>query len=142
MKKIAQIILGVLITSLVMSACHKLDVPVKTALTPEVYPTTLAQFNSVMGPIYTRLRSDFSIGYWQVQSHSSDESVQPAYGGNWFDGGRFMQMHLHTWDKDNALLGGNWSYLSDMVGISNQILFILRSAPEGAAKSQDRKSVV
>jgi hypothetical protein len=136
MKKIYQLTLGVIITTLVLSACHKLDVPVKSALTPEVYPTTQAQFNSVMGPIYTRLRSDFSIGYFQVQSHSSDESVQPAYGGNWFDGGRFMQMHLHTWDKDNALLGGVWNYCSDMIGISNQILYILRGAPNGAAKNQ------
>lgn len=136
MKKIFQITLGAIVTSIVISACHKLDVPVKSQLTPEVYPTTQAQFNSVMGPIYTRLRSEYSTGYFQVQSHSSDESVQPAYGGNWFDGGRFMQMHLHTWDKDNALLGGNWSYLSDMVGISNQILFILRGAPEGAPKDQ------
>ena len=136
MKNTFKLTLGVLSTLLVMSACHKLDVPVKTALTPEVYPTTQAQFNSVMGPIYTRLRSDFSIGYWQCQSHSSDESVQPAYGGNWFDGGRFMQMHYHTYDKDNALLNGNWAYFSDMIGISNQILYILRGAPEGAAKRQ------
>lgn len=136
MKKIYQLTLGLSFVTLIISGCHKLDVPVESQLTPEVYPTTLAQFNSVMGPIYTRFRSDFSIGYWQVQSHSSDESVQPAYGGNWFDGGRFMQMHYHTWDKDNALLGGNWAYLSDMVGISNQILFILGTAPEGAAKNQ------
>src|SRR6187431_3117439 len=112
MKKIYQLTLGLAITSLVMISCHKLDVPVTTALTPEVYPTTQAQFNSVMGPIYTRLRSDFSTGYFQVQSHASDESVQPAYGGNWYDNGRFMQMHYHTYDKDNALLGGVWSYCS------------------------------
>jgi starch-binding outer membrane protein, SusD/RagB family len=136
MKKYYQIIAVLFFTITVMSACHKLDVPVESQLTPEVYPTTQAQFNSVMGPIYTRLRSDYSIGFWQVASHSTDESVQPAYGGNWFDGGRFMQMHYHTWDKDNPLLGGVWSYFSDMVGISNQILFTLETAPEGAAKRQ------
>jgi hypothetical protein len=126
-----------LITTVVMiSSCHKLDVPVTSALTPDVFPTSQAQFNAVMGPIYTQLRADFSIGYWQVQSHSTDESIQPAYGGNWFDGGRFMQLHLHTYDKDNPLLNGNWSYFSNMIGISNQILYILRSAPEGQAKKQ------
>ena len=136
MKKIFQIILSVTTVAVVMSACHKLDVPVKSALTPEVFPTTQAQFNAVMGPIYTQFRQDFSVGYWQVQSHTTDESVQPAYGGNWFDGGRFMQLHYHTYDKDNALINGNWSYLSNMIGISNQILYILRTAPEGAAKNQ------
>jgi len=136
MKNILKLIFGILTVTVMLSACHDLDIPVESALTPEAYPTTQAQFNSVMGPIYTQLRSEFSVGYWQLQSHSSDESMQPAYGGNWFDGGRFMQLHYHSWDKDNALLGGNWNYLSNLVGISNQIIFILRTAPEGAAKKQ------
>lgn len=136
MKKYYQITFGLLLTLSVLSSCHKIDVPVESQLTPEVYPTTQAQFNSLMGPIYTRLRSDYSIGFFQVVSHSTDESVQPAYGGNWFDGGRFMELHYHSWTKDNVLLGGTWTYLSDMVGISNQILFTLNTAPEGAAKRQ------
>jgi hypothetical protein len=136
MKNILNLTIGIVTSVMILSACHDLDIPAESALTPEVYPTTQAQFNSVMGPIYTQLRSDFSITYWQVQSHSSDESVQPAYGGNWFDGGRFMQLHYHNWDKDNALLTGSWNYLSNMIGISNQIIYILRTAPEGAAKRQ------
>lgn len=136
MKKKYQIIFGLLFTILVTEACHKIDVDVESQLTPAVYPTSQAQFNSLMGPIYTRLRGDYSIGFWQVVSHSTDESVQPAYGGNWFDGGRFMELHYHTWTKDNVLINGVWNYLSDLVGISNQILFTLNTAPEGQAKMQ------
>jgi hypothetical protein len=136
MKRINKFTMALVTLLVVISSCHKLDVPVKSALTPDVFPTTQAQFNAVMGPIYTQLRSDFSVGYWQVQSHSSDESIQPAYGGNWFDGGRFLELHYHTYNKDNALLNGNWNYFSNMIGVSNQILFILRSAPEGQAKKQ------
>lgn len=136
MKKIIQFVLGITTTALLLTACHKLDVPVKSALTPEIFPTTQAQFNSVMGPIYTELRRDFAVGYFQVQSHTSDESIQPAYGGNWFDGGRFREMHYHTYTKDNPLLNGNWNYISNMIGVSNQILYILRTAPEGQAKNQ------
>ncbi len=136
MKKIIQSFVWAVAGIAGLASCHKLDVPVESQLTPEVYPTTLAQFNSVMGPIYTRLRSDYAIGYFQVQSHSTDESVQPAYGGNWFDGGRFQQLHYHTWNKDNPLLQGMWGYTSDMVGISNQILYILNTAPEGQPKRQ------
>lgn len=136
MKKIIQSMLWAAVGVAGLASCHKLDVPVESQLTPDVYPTTTAQFNSVMGPIYTRLRSDYAVGYFQVQSHATDESVQPAYGGNWFDGGRFMQMHYHTWNKDNPLLQGIWGYTSDMVGISNQILYILNTAPEGQPKRQ------
>lgn len=136
MKNIYQCVLGIALLLLIISSCQKLDVPVKSQLTSDVYPTTLAQYNSVMGPIYTRFRGDYSTGFWQVQSHSTDESVNPAFGGNWFDGGRYMQMHLHTWDKDNALLNATYSYFSDMIGISNQILFILKDAPDGTPKRQ------
>lgn len=136
MKRINHITMALVTILVVISSCHKLDVPVKSALTPEVFPTTRAQFNAVMGPIYTQLRSDFSVGYWQVQSHSSDESIQPAYGGNWFDGGRFLELHYHTYTKDNPLLNGNWNYFSNMIGVSNQILFILKGAPEGQPKRQ------
>jgi hypothetical protein len=136
MNSIRKTSLGLMGAAILLGSCHKLDVPVTSQLTPEVFPTTQTQFNAVMGPIYTQLRNDWAVGYFQVQSHSTDESIQPAYGGNWFDGGRFMEMHYHTYTKDNALLNGNWGYLSNMIGISNQILYILRDAPEGAAKRQ------
>jgi starch-binding outer membrane protein, SusD/RagB family len=136
MKKSYKYILGLLFTAMTFNACHDIGVDVQSQLTPEVYPTTTAQFNSLMGPVYTRLRSDFAVGFWQVLSHTTDESVQPAYGGNWFDGGRFMELHYHTWNKDNVLINGIWNYLSDIIGLSNQILFTLESAPEGQPKKQ------
>ncbi|CAN5418416.1 RagB/SusD family nutrient uptake outer membrane protein [soil metagenome] len=136
MKKKYQIAIIVIFTLGVFSACHKLDVKVESALTAETFPATQAQFNAVMGPIYTSLRSSYAVGIFQVESHSSDESVQPAYGGNWFDGARYQQMHYHTWDKDNPLVNGVWSYCADMIGVSNQILFILNDAPDGQAKRQ------
>lgn len=136
MKNSVKIITGLMFALIVTTSCHKLDVPPRSALSPEYFPNTPAQFNSVMGPIYTRLRSDFAISYWQLQCHATDESVQPAYGGNWFDGGRFMQLYYHTWDTDNPLIGGIWNYFSDMIGISNQIIFTLNTAPDGAAKRQ------
>lgn len=136
MNKTKQVILGLFTFAMMTTSCHKLDVPVESVLTPEVFPTTQAQFNSVMGPIYTQLRNEYATGYFQIQSHSTDESIQPAYGGNWFDGGRFMQLTLHTYDKDNPLLNGSWNYFSNMIGLSNQILYILSTAPDGQAKRQ------
>ncbi|EOR92818.1 SusD, outer membrane protein [Arcticibacter svalbardensis MN12-7] len=136
MKKIYQLTIGVILTSLALSSCHKLEVPVKSQLTSAVFPTTPDQYNSIIGAIYTRFRQDYSVGFWQVQSHSTDESVQPAYGGNWFDGGRYMQLHLHTWNKDNALLSVVYSYFSDMIGMSNQSLYILQDSPAGDTKTE------
>jgi hypothetical protein len=136
MKNILKLTFGIITVVVMLSACHDLDLPVETALTPEVYPTTQTQFNSVMGPIYTQFRQNYCVEFWFLHSLSTDEAILPTYGGNWADGSRYMQLHYHTWNKDNAFLSAGWNYLSNMIGISNQILYIMRTAPEGSAKKQ------
>jgi hypothetical protein len=75
--------------------------------------------------------------YFFQQTYSTDEGIMPARGGNWFDGGQNMQMHYHTWTKDNGYVNGNWYWLTTIVGVVNQQLSILgKTMPEGATKSQ------
>ena len=40
-----------------ITSCHKIEVPVTSELTPDVYPQTDAQFSSASGPVYINLRS-------------------------------------------------------------------------------------
>lgn len=122
-------------TLLGASACHKLDVSPQSQIPSTVFPQTEAQFQSVIGPLYTQLRSNYALDYWFVQSGSTDESILPAFGGNWYDGGKYMELHNHLWTKDNAWLNSVYSYAANLVGLSNQTLFILKDAPEGAVKA-------
>lgn len=121
--------------AVVFSSCHKLDVDVTTELTPETYPKTEAQFSSVMGPVYTALRSDYAQGFFFLQSGSTDESVLATYGADWVDGNRYLELHRHTWTKDQAHVDGGWNYLSNMIGVSNQTIFIVNQSPEGSTKN-------
>lgn len=117
-----------------LTACHKLDVSPQSQIPSNVFPQTEAQFQSVIGPLYTQLRSVYSVDYWFTQSCSTDEAILPAYGGNWYDGGKYMELHNHLWTKDNAWLNSAYAYASDLIGLSNQTLYIFKDAPEGAAK--------
>lgn len=120
-----------------MTACHKIDVPVTTQLTEEVYPQNSTQFIQAAGPAYVALRGNYSLDYWFMQSLSTDEAILPARGGNWYDNKNYMDLHYHSWTKDHPWTNSCWSWLSKIIGASNQALSILGDAmPEGTDRNQ------
>lgn len=136
MKKIILGILSLMAVAGVFSACQKIDVPVTSEITPDVYPKNDAQFTSAAGPVYIQLRADYAVSYWFLQSCSSDEAVLATFGPNWIDGNKYVELHRHTWTKDNAWVAASWAYLTNIIGTANQTISIIRSsAPASASKS-------
>ena len=133
MKKIFQLIITIASISGLM-ACHDLDVPVTTQLTPDIFPQTPTQFIQAAGPTYNAFRQNYSTDYWFLQSLSTDEAILPARGGNWYDGGRYEQHHKHTWNQDNPHVQSAWSWLTSTISTSNQNIFLISKAPESPAK--------
>lgn len=135
MKKILNklLISGMLIGSL--ASCHKIDVPIKTELTPEVFPQNSSQFIQATGPAYAALRGNYSLDYWFMQSLSTDEAILPARGGNWYDNQNYINLHKHDWTKDHGNTNGTWYWLSVVIGTTNQAMSILdKTMPDDASK--------
>jgi len=133
MKNLINIAAGALLTLATFSSCQKLDVDVKTQLTPETFPQTEQHYIQLTGQVYAQLRG-ISVEYFFLQTLSTDEAIMPARGGNWYDGGRYEQHTKHTWDKDNAHIGGVWSWLSTTISKANQSIYLIKDAPESTAK--------
>lgn len=119
----------------IMSSCHKIEVTPNSLYTEDVFPKTDAEFQSVMGTIYTSLRGHYSLAYWFAQELSSDEAILPVYGGNWFDGQGYIQLHRHDWNKDHGWITTVWNDANSVVGLCNQTMYIFRNAPEGESKN-------
>lgn len=136
MKKVLKYIVFPALLLGALSSCRKLDVPITTQLTPDVFPQDSSQFISASGPVYVALRGNYATEYFFQQCYSTDEGIMPARGGNWYDGGQNVQMHYHTWTRDNGYVNGNWTWLATIIGVANQTLSILnKTEPEGAAKN-------
>ena len=135
MKNNIKYILPLLLFITASSACHKVDVTPNSLYTDEVFPKTEDQFQSVIGPIYTSFRGHFTGSNWFVQECTTDEAILPAYGGNWYDGAKYVELHQHTWTKDNAWVNSEWADATGLVGLCNQTLYIFRNAAEGDAKN-------
>lgn len=48
-------------------------------------------------------------GYFSVTEVSTDEAVITQKGGDWFDGGIWLNMHRHQWQSTNPGLLGAWN---------------------------------
>lgn len=136
MKKLLKKFSIVLLASVaVVSGCHKLDIPITTEVTPDVFPQdSLGYVQTALTP-YVALDGYLAQEYFFQQCYSTDEGIMPAHGGNWFDGGQNMQMHYHTWTPDNGYVNGNWGWMSVIVSSANQAISILSTTmPEGSNK--------
>lgn len=51
--------------------------------------------------------------YYGLQLIASDEAILPYRGGtDWFDGGKFLATHAHTFTPSNDLIGQSWNELT------------------------------
>jgi starch-binding outer membrane protein, SusD/RagB family len=127
MKNIFKNITLLALISCFMFSCHKLEVPVSTQLTPDIFPQNTTQFIQASGPPYAALRGNYSFEYFFMQTLSTDESILPARGGNWYDNQNYINLHYHNWTKDHPWTNSTWNWLSTVIGTTNQALSILGS---------------
>lgn len=134
MKKIKFILTG--FVAVFFLSCHDLEVPVENALTSANFPIRTEHFIQASGPTYTNFRGSIALSYWFLQSLSTDESILPARGGNWYDGARYFQLHQHNWNPDNGQIDGTWNWITGTITTINQNIAVVETAPESPAKQQ------
>ncbi|OQP47745.1 carbohydrate-binding protein SusD [Niastella yeongjuensis] len=135
MKKRLIYIVASLMATGVMVSCHKVTVVATSELTPETFPQDAASYISAAGPVYVALRGNVAAEWFFQQAYSTDEGIMPARGGNWYDGGQNLQMHYHTWTKDNNYINANWYWLSTIIGeVNQQVSILTKTQPAGAVR--------
>jgi starch-binding outer membrane protein, SusD/RagB family len=110
MKKLILILTLFFVAGTIYS-CTDLSESVRdTALGEEVL-TEPGAVEQTLAPVYAGMRSLMSSHNWlnNLQSMSSYEQITPYRGGtDWFDGGRFIEMHQHTWAPTHVSVIDVW----------------------------------
>lgn len=117
------------------TSCTKFDVDMHSAYTEETFPKTPEQFVAVTGPVYTAARGYFS-DYFDLQTAGSDEVIIPTRGGDWFDGGKWRDMHMHTWSPSHEVVRNAWDWGFNAIGTCNRVLGVLENSEESDQKDQ------
>lgn len=128
-------IIPLLLLIATISACHKIDVTPTSLYTDAVYPETEEQYQSLVGPLYVSLRGHYPLTFWFTEELSTDEAILPAFGGNWYDGNKYHELHTHEWTKDNAWINTEWSDLTGLIGLCNQTLYLFKDMEDGDQKN-------
>ena len=61
-------------------------------------------------------------GVYDLQTFGSDEAILPTRGGDWFDGGIWEDMYMHSWDAGHEILNNSWLYLYKVITLCNHSL--------------------
>ncbi len=66
-------------------------------------------------------------GIYDLQTFASDEAIIPVRGGDWLDGGLWMDLYFHTWQPDNEVVANAWIYLYQFIGLCNRSMDLLNT---------------
>lgn len=71
--------------------------------------------------------------YFSISEVSTDEAIITQKGGDWFDGGIWIDMHQHTWQSTNDGFNNAWNDIYGGIGQCNELLAAGQNA-EGTAQ--------
>lgn len=89
---------ALLATGLLVQGCTDLTETPKSEISPENFYRNEAEVLAGLAAVYAQLRGDGALwGYYNVSEVTSDEIIVPTRGPDWLDGGRWLELHRHTW---------------------------------------------
>lgn len=130
MKKLTLYLALIMLMGLFTVGCTDLEEEVYSQLPMDSYGSTEAEVNSLVAPIYTRLRDFNCVGSPAPKENSSDMSITPTRrGGDWWDGGAYKEMTQGTWRPQTNPAIGTYNTSYSRITNFNQIIYLINNSP-------------
>lgn len=117
-------------TVIVFQACTDLDETPLSAISPENFYRNEAEVLGGLTAVYGQLRNTMW-GYFEMTETSTDETIVPTRGSDWFDNGIWLELFRHTWTPTStsarAQIAGAWGDLFTGITRANYLLNALES---------------
>lgn len=126
----APALMAVLLTA-VLSLTGCLDENPRDSITEdEAYGTASNLLLNTVGTIYNYIGGSQESqglqgtyrGVYDYNTFTTDEAMLPTRGGDWYDGGFWQSLYLHTWASTDSPLYSTWTYLYKVVALCNKSL--------------------
>ncbi|HBG41957.1 MAG TPA: RagB/SusD family nutrient uptake outer membrane protein [Porphyromonadaceae bacterium] len=106
-------------------SCTNLDEEIYDQLAGD-FPETEKQLNAVIGDVYNSLRTYWPGNYLYLSECAGSMAVTPTrLGGDWYDGGQYRELFMHTWTAQTSQVKTGWSNASNSIGKCNATLYII-----------------
>ncbi|MGH7680336.1 MAG: RagB/SusD family nutrient uptake outer membrane protein [Gemmatimonadaceae bacterium] len=121
---------------LVGQSCTSLTEVPHDALTPDNAFKTETELLAGVAAVYANLRAMEWVGYVTLQDLTTDVSIVPTRGSDWYDNGRWLEIHRQTWtaNSGSALddMNGAWNNMFAGVAKANLMIDVVTNAKTGA----------
>lgn len=121
--KVIKIYAAAFMTFMVWS-CTDLNETLYSEVLKDNFYQTESEIVAAVAPAYGDLRG-ISGNVWDLQNHTTDETIIPTRGTNWYDGGHWQRNHEHTWTSETPQINSVWGFAFGRINKANQLLFQL-----------------
>lgn len=109
-------------------SCMDLDEVVDDSIPADNIGKTEAEVYAIVGPVYKTLCRYFTSNFMTLHDDTGDMSiVATKRGGDYFDGGQYREIHMHTWTATNASIRGAWNRATQALSTCNLVLNIIEN---------------
>jgi hypothetical protein len=110
-------------------SCTNLDEEVYDKIVSDKFGVNEKQINAIIAPIYSSLQNFFPKAPWALAEASSNMSIVPTRkGGDWWGGGQWKDIEMHTWTPNTAYINGTYNQISSGISTSNRILYAIETS--------------
>jgi starch-binding outer membrane protein, SusD/RagB family len=90
-----------LVLGLALQACTDLEENPTSSITPENFYQNEQEVLGGLASVYAVLRNTIW-GYYNLSEITSDEMIVPTRGSDWFDNGRWLEIHRQAWTATSS----------------------------------------
>lgn len=122
------------LTAALLASC--LDENPKDQIEEErAYTSASTLYNNAVGTLYNYIGGSAQSqglqgtyrGVYDYNTLTTDEAIIPIRGGDWYDGGFWQDLYLHSWKPSDSALEDTWDYLYKVIVLCNKAIETLDS---------------
>lgn len=111
-----------------MPSCMNLDEDVYDKLPADQFGNTTTELNALLGTAYNTLK-DYSGSYMIVSENTGSTTVNVTRnGGDWYDGGQYRELYMHTWTAQTSAIKDCWKNASAALGTANATIDVIQKS--------------
>lgn len=111
---------------MIMPSCLNLDETVYDKLPADDFGKTEVEINALVGTVHNTLKKYWPGDFRVLSENGGSVAVTPTRrGGDWYDGGQYREMYMHTWTANtSAIKGAGVLHLVQLVLVMQQLKFL------------------
>lgn len=115
--------------AMIMPSCMNLDETVYDKLPAEDFGKTEVEINALVGSVHKTLKKYWPGDFRVLSENGGSVAVTPTRrGGDWYDGGQYREMYMHTWTANTSAIKNAWSAASSAIGTCNATIEVLKNS--------------